>query len=284
MNSELSIVPSNQILNYSNEQVDLIKKTVAIGATDLELKMFLAQCTRTGLDALTRQIYFIKDKKGKVQIQTSIDGFRLIAERSDKYEGQTKPEWCGEDGQWKDIWLNKEPPKAARVGVYKRGFREALYAVALFDEYCQTNYEGHLTFMWNKMPSLMISKVAESLALRKAFPNEIGGLYTKEEMAQASVEQVELEDQNKPVVASAAKEMALNAAISSVKSEKIVEVAPKPVDPRVQLGVLVNKERERLGWTGADIGASIQKMFNKPSNQLTIDEMNQLLTKLQSQE
>lgn len=188
--------PVNAITSqYSREQVDLIKSTVAVGATDLELKLFLSQCERTGLDALTRQIYFSvsTNKKGerKVQIQTSIDGFRLIAERSGKYEGQTKPEWCGADGVWKDIWLSTNLPKAARIGVYKTGFKEPLYAVAIFDEYAQKYTDGNLMFMWKKMPSLMISKVAESLALRKAFPNEMSGIYTVEELPPESHDEPE---------------------------------------------------------------------------------------------
>lgn len=198
MSNQLAVVNQNQIKAYSAEEVELIKRTVAKDATDLELKMFLSQCQRTGLDAITRQIYFIKNPKdGKVQVQTSIDGFRLIAERSDKYEGQTKPEWCGLDGGWTDIWKEQFPPYAARIGVYKKGFREALYAVAIFDEYAQTAKDGGLAFMWKKMPSLMISKVAESLALRKAFPNEMSGIYTQEEMAQASNE-VDLKKDTNP--------------------------------------------------------------------------------------
>jgi phage recombination protein Bet len=172
---------------FSRERVELIKKTVAQGASDLELQLFVEQCKRTGLDPITRQIYFIKNPRdGKVQIQTSIDGFRLVAERSGLYEGQTAPQWCGEDGVWCDVWLSSEPPMACKIGVYKRNFREALVAVALFDEYAQKKHDGSPTFMWAKMPSLMIAKVAESLALRKAFPNDLSGLYTTEEMEQAS--------------------------------------------------------------------------------------------------
>ena len=134
--SQLQTTQNNQI-DFSQEKVNLIKATVAIGATDLELQFFIEQCKRTQLDPVTRQIYFIKDKNGKVQIQTSIDGLRLIASRSNDYEGQTKAEWCGADGVWKDIWLSSTPPSAARVGVYKKGFRDALYAVALYSEYAQ---------------------------------------------------------------------------------------------------------------------------------------------------
>jgi len=178
------VTQQNQPINYDAQQIAIIKNSFAIGATDLELAMFLAQCKRTGLDCMTRQIYFIKDSKGKVQIQTSVDGFRLIAERSDKYEGQTKAEWCDYNGKWVDVWLSQDLPAAARVGVFKKGFREPVYGTALFEEYAQRYPSGELGFMWGKMPALMIAKVAECLAIRKAFPNDLSGIYAAEEMAQ----------------------------------------------------------------------------------------------------
>lgn len=149
---------------------------------------FLQHCRRTGLDPIARQIYSIARKsKGQLrwQIQISIDGARLVAERSGQYEGQTTPEFTGDGSTWTQVWLEKEPPKAARVGVFRRGFREPLYAVALWDAYVQTKYNGEVSEMWAKMGPLMLAKCAEMLALRKAFPQDLSGLYSSEEMAQA---------------------------------------------------------------------------------------------------
>jgi len=174
----LQVINTQNQVTFSQEQIDVVKNQIAKNATDMELKSFIYQCERTGLDPFSRQIYFIKGNDGKVQIQTSIDGFRLIAERSDKYEGQTEALWCGADGVWKDIWISEGYPVAAKIGVYKKGFREPLYAIAHWKEYF-----ANPGFMHKKMPALMLSKVAESLALRKAFPNEMSGLYTQEEMA-----------------------------------------------------------------------------------------------------
>jgi phage recombination protein Bet len=174
-----------RVVDFSAEQIELIKRTIAKDATHDELSLFVNQCKRTGLDPFTRQIYFIKGHDGKVNIQASIDGFRLVAERSGNYEGQTAPLWCGLDGVWKDVWLKHEPPAACKVGVYKKGFREPLIAIAIFNEYAQRKKDGSLSYMWNKMPALMIAKVAEALALRKAFPNDLSGVYSSEEMEQA---------------------------------------------------------------------------------------------------
>lgn len=157
-----------------------------------ELSAFLHLCQRTRLDPFSRQIYLIGRWNGQQQRkvytpQTSIDGYRVIAHRAAADAGHTlgyeDTLWCDESGQWRDVWLSAEPPAAAKVTVIRNGMRFS--AVARHSEYVQTKKGGEPTGMWVKMPATMTAKCAEALALRMAFPHDLAGVYTAEEMAQA---------------------------------------------------------------------------------------------------
>lgn len=194
MSTPAIVVPSDvSHYGFSREQIDLIKRVIAPEATDDELKLFLAQCQRTGLDPFDRQIYFQKRRQWNSRLndyeyigkaETSIDGFRVIADRSGEMDGQ-ELYWCGTDGQWLDVWLEDDPPVAAKVLVYRRGCAHAFPGVAKYREFVQITKDGKPNMVWRKMASNQISKCAEAAALRRAFPKQLSGLYTADEMAQA---------------------------------------------------------------------------------------------------
>lgn len=182
--------PLRPRIAFSEDQIRLLHRTLMPEATTDEVTIFLEVCRSKNLDPFARQIHPQKRWNGDKQRNdytpyVGIDGFRLIAERTGRYEGQDGPYWCGPDGAWQDVWTLSAPPVAAKIGIYKRGFRAPLYTVAKYAEYVQTKKDGNPNSMWAKMPTNQLAKCAESLGLRKAFPEELSGLYTPDEMGQA---------------------------------------------------------------------------------------------------
>jgi phage recombination protein Bet len=178
----------------STDHIALLKRTLLKNLSEDESALFLRVCERSGLDPFARQIYPVKRKEyssesrkweERFQAEATIDGLRVIAERSGKYAGQLGPEWCGKDGVWRDIWLEEHPPLAARVGILRSDFREPVWGKALYAEYVQLNQNGEPTHFWVKMGANQLAKCAEALGFRKAFPRQMSGLYTFEEMQQA---------------------------------------------------------------------------------------------------
>lgn len=171
---------------WTDNQIAVLNQLGVTNAAPADLAVFFHQCTRTGLDPFARQIYMI-ERQGKQTIQTGIDGFRLIARRAVDRSGETlgyeDTQWCDQSGNWTDVWLHNEAPAAARVAVLRQGQRYP--AIALFSEYAATKRAGGLTQMWATKPALMLAKCAEALALRKAFPQDLSGLYTSDEMGRA---------------------------------------------------------------------------------------------------
>lgn len=198
------------------------KNQPAVPAPKSTVVAFLQQCERTALDPVARQIYAI-ERGGKWTIQVSIDGMRLVAQRSRLYRGQSAAQWTDgskvrtplrdvdgsivregdgsivwtEDYQWFDVWAGAGHPVAARVTVYRADFDFPLTAVARWDTYKVENDEWSngsktgrkvLAAQWEKGGDNQLAKCAESLALRKAFPMDLSGLYSTEEMEHLDIE------------------------------------------------------------------------------------------------
>jgi phage recombination protein Bet len=169
----------------SREDIEILKQTVCSELSDGQLAFFLRVCQARRLNPLAGQIHAImrRERQGgekRLTIQTSIDGFRLIAERTGRYCPGCEPSFA----------YDKNGQLVSATSYVKKlvaGEWHEVGATARFEEFCQT-YEGKPTRMWQTMPHVLLSKCAESQALRRAFPEELMGLYTDDEMAQADNE------------------------------------------------------------------------------------------------
>jgi phage recombination protein Bet len=175
---------------FTPEQIQVIKDVIARGVSGAELAFFVEVCQQRRLNPFARQIYAIKRwdatlGREVMAIQVSIDGLRLLAERSGKYAGQLGPWWTDDGEHWLEVWLKPTPPKAAKIQVLRKDFAAPITAVALWDSYVAKQKDGTVGPLWRKMAAHMLAKCAEANALRRAFPEETSGLYVAEEMEQA---------------------------------------------------------------------------------------------------
>ena len=156
--------------NYSPEQMKLITDVVARGATPDELKLFLYRCHNLGLDPLKPgQIYFIKYGNSPGTIVVGIEGFRARAVKTGKLSGIKRGSLKDDKGNLIGAWAE----------VFRSDWKECAREEVPLNEY--NTGKGN----WAKMPETMIKKIAEAAALRMAFPDDLGGIYTNEEMDQA---------------------------------------------------------------------------------------------------
>lgn len=163
---------------FDDFQVAALRQIGVQNASNADLAVFFHTCKRTGLDPFARQVYMIA-RGGKQTMQTGIDGLRLVAQRTAERTRETfgyeDTMWADDAGVWHDMWLGEGKPAAAKVTVVRNGQR--FPAVAMYREYAQTSPN------WREKPALMLAKCAEAAALRKAFPMDLSGIYTPDELA-----------------------------------------------------------------------------------------------------
>ena len=234
---------------WTPEQTQLISTTIAPGCSNDELRLFAYACQRTGLDPFSRQIYAIK-RGGKLTIQVSIDGLRSIAERTGQLDG-SQSYWCGSDGVWVDVWLDSKPPAAAKTVIHRKGCAHPFSATARFADF--NAGQG----LWSKMPSVMIAKCSEAQALRRAFPADLSGVYSTDEMDQAV----------EPVTVSAAALPALPA--GDVKIFQAGKVAIAKADSLVKLEEVATRMEARKDSLNDEQYAELLKLAVEREDALT---------------
>jgi len=185
-------------LEFSEEQRRMIRETFANGATDSEFAVLMEVARARRLSPLLRQIHFVKrwdslNRREVWSVQASIDGLRAIAERTGLYDGQDEPEFIEADGRL----------VACKVRVHRKDWTRPAVGIAYWDEYVQVARDKQTgkerpAAMWARMPHVMLAKCAESIALRKAFPEDIGGIYSAEEMAQSHGDRERIEVVDEP--------------------------------------------------------------------------------------
>lgn len=194
-NGTLAIQPDQSIWTREQRAV-LASMGVDEECTNAELAGFLHLCQRRDLDPFLKQVYLIgrNDKRVGRKVftpQTGIDGFRVIARRAaDKsgidYEYEDTV-WFDQDGRQHEVWLTNEPPVAARVVVIRNGKRFS--GVARYAAYVDRDRDGNPKNQWKSSPDGQIEKCAEAKALRRAFPEDLGGMYSDVEMEHLDDEQ-----------------------------------------------------------------------------------------------
>lgn len=220
---------------YTADQVDLIKRTICKGATNDELALFMATAKRLGLDPFARQIFAVKRKNrstgiDEMAIQVSIDGFRLAAERTGGYA----------PGRLTDFEYNAKDELIRAIAYVKKFSHGAWHEVAEEATWGEFSQKSPL---WDRMPRVMLAKCAEARALRRAFPNELAGVYAPEEMDQAGDQGRAAVDLTEFRVPAAAPATTPAAAAAVVEAEVVTEPAgPSMADLIAEAGSLADLE------------------------------------------
>ena len=154
-------------------------------ASPQELQTLLAIVKNRNLNPFTKEVYFIKYGNNPAQIVVSKDAFMKRAEQNQNYDGfESGVIYENEKGELKTKKGVILPRKATLIGgwceVYRKDRSRPVYR-----EVELSAYNTHKNW-WQKAPGQMIEKVAIVAAVRDAFSENVGGLYTADEMEQAA--------------------------------------------------------------------------------------------------
>jgi phage recombination protein Bet len=262
-------------VKFTEHQVAILRQIGLEDATQGDLDLFFHVCRTTGLDPFRRQIYMIgrntkltewvEDERAtngrrkvekwvtKYTIQTGIDGFRRNGREAAKALGDSiafdGPYWCGEDGEWREVWPAETPPVAAKYTVFRNG--EPFSAVVHYDEFVQTNavYEGsgqqrrkvadEPNSMWAKMPRNQTAKCAEAMAYRRAYPDDFSGLILEDSAQSTVIDQdgnVESAPKQRPADRTGGLRARARAATEDVQEPIDAETVDVPAEPGQGVG------------------------------------------------
>ena len=235
--------PNGEKPFLSAEDLKLLRNQYLVDYHEEDVNMFLRRCERTKIDPMTGQIFMRPDAKEetargqdgkyrKALTITGIQGFRGVADRSGVFDGTDPILWCGPDGQWTDIWLKTENPVAAKASAWRKDQTRPHTVVVKWKAVSKAGWA------WSSMPDHMLGKCAEAAALRKAFPNQLAGVYETDEIVEketpaATLEQ-DVEEQRKRIVeAEASKERLTAQGVPTVQPSGPVfpRDASKEVEP-----------------------------------------------------
>lgn len=256
-----NIVNTNEM---TTEQLALIKATVAKGASDNELQLFLYRCKSMGLDPLKPgQVHFVKYGGNPGTIIIGIDGFRTIAASTGLHSGTKRGVIRGDKGECVGAWCE----------VYRKDWSECAREEVSLSEYSTGKA------MWAKMPETMIKKVAEVAALRMAFPDKMSGAYSHEEMDQAApLEQTMQKSRVQITPLNAPKEKQVEPVLE--EKEAVAQAQP-PTPPKPKNhaeGVGSNKTLE-----GGEHVIKFGKYTGQMIKDIDIDDLNEYATYIEEQ-
>jgi phage recombination protein Bet len=246
---------------WTREQIELLKRTVARGASDDELDLFILICRHTGLDPFLRQIHALKRRENvegrweeRMTFQTGIDGFRVMADRTGRYAPGREPTYAYDD---------KGHLVAATAYVRKQtpdGRWHEASATAHYREYVSLKKDGTPNRFWAEKPHVMLAKCAEALALRKAFPMQLSGVYTHEEI------------RDEPGA------VAVEAPPAPPADE--AEADPEPMTP--EQGLEIDRLATEASYRPEQFRTWVRKIFGREVTELDHDQAAHLLVRLEA--